>query len=134
MKIELAKLKDPFEFVKIVVNNILVLEEYNINSASIDINLPAKIKIEFFPHKITPIVRLDNVMLNFWLANITLYDHCVEFDAGENFFDQYRDKDIQGRLNTIPGDEKTGHYLDKYIGIDHLYPEIIKDIKELLSK
>ena len=135
IKLEIAKRQEPFEFVKVFLNDELQLEEYNTNHvfASID-RFPSKVWLEFFPHKITSIVRVDDVMLNFWLANVTLYDHYVEFTIDTDFFDQYRDKDIQGRLNHVASDEKTGHYLDKYIGIDNLYPEIIKEIKELLAK
>ena len=110
-------------------------EVNNTTEIIVDIDLPAKIKVEFSPYKARPIVRLNNIMLNYWLANIMLYDHYLEFDVPTNFFLQYKDRDMQGRIDHVPADEAHGqHYFDRYIGINNLYPELIDEIRKLLIK
>lgn len=134
MKLEIVN-KTPLDNIRIFVNDQLTASVSNAKEIITDIDLPGKIRVEFEPYKCQPIVRLDNIMLNYWLADIVLYDHCLEFQVEEDFFVRYRNKDIQGRMNHIPDIEKKGqHYFDKYIGINNLYPEIIQDIRKLLEK
>ena len=125
-----------FEFVKVFINNSLVKEEYATNNVVVDFNdaLPVDIEVEFKPHKIKPIVRYNNIMVDYWLANILLQDHKIQFTISNNFFQDYRNKDIQGRIDSLPEEQKNvEHFYDKYIGVDNLHPEIVNEIKKLIN-
>jgi hypothetical protein len=125
-----------FEFVKVFINNSLVKEEYATSNivVTFDDALPVDIAVEFKPHKIKPIVRYNNIMVDYWLANILLQDHKIQFTISNNFFQDYRNKDIQGRIDSLPEEQKNvEHFYDKYIGVDNLHPEIVNEIKKLIN-
>lgn len=127
---------EPLKFIRIYVNQELIAECYDSTEliATFDQTLPAKIEVEFQPFKIKPIVRYNNFMLNYWLTNILLYDHKLEFDVTDNFYQAYKDKDIEGRLAHLSAEEKAlDNLYDKYIGVNNLYPELVAEIKELIS-
>lgn len=126
----------PFDNIKIFVNQTLVADSDNANTiASVfDHELPVKIEVQFTPFKIKPVVRLNNFMLNYWLADILLQDHKLEFNVGKNFYQDYKNKDISGRIAHLSAEEKSlENIYDKYIGINNLYPELVKETKELLA-
>jgi len=125
-----------FEFVKVFINNNLVKEEYATNNivVTFDDVLPVDIAVEFKPHKIKPIVRYNNIMVDYWLANILLQDHKIQFTISDSFFQEYRNKDIQGRIDSLPEEQKNvEHFYDKYIGVNNLHPEIVNEIKKLIN-
>ena len=125
----------PLELIKIYVNQELVAEGTDVASLVGNFDqLPAKIDVEFRPYGITPVVRFNNFMLNYWLADVLLQDHKLEFTIGENFYQDYKNKDIDGRLAHLSIEEKSAENMyDKYIGINNLYPELVKEIKDLLK-
>ena len=79
--------------------------------------LPCKIKINLNPYKVKPIVRIDNIMVNYGLAKITPWDHMLEFDLDLNFFDHYFTNIIESkRQNLDIGKEE----IQKKIGLEDL--------------
>jgi hypothetical protein len=132
--IELSNLTN-IEYIKINVDQQVVAENYNCKSLGAKINqLPAIVNIEFRPFKIKPIVRYNNFMLDYWLANIQLFDHQLEFTITETFFQDYKNKNIQGRINSLSEDQKKlDHYWDKYIGVNNLHPELVQQIKNFIN-
>lgn len=134
MKLEITH-RDPFHSIKISVNDAIVLEEQNINSVSIVCDsLPATISVEFSPFKIKPIVRIDNFMVNYWLANIQEQEHKLEFNLDDNFFLNYKKKDIESRLNYLTSEQqKIPEFQDKYVGVNNLHPDLVNKIKSLIQ-
>jgi len=125
----------PIEWARITVNDHVVAECENSASVTGPVDhLPAEIRIEFRPFGIAPKVRYNGFLLNTWLADIKVYDHLLEFMVDQNFYQQYRDRDIQGRIDNISGDSGTNENLhDKYIGIHNLYPDLVSEIRDLLA-
>ena len=126
----------PLDFIKVYVNNNLIAECYNQSElvANFEYNSTLAIKVEFSPFKIKPVVRYKNFMLNYWLADILLYDHKLEFTITDKFYEQYKNKDIEGRLAHLSVEEKNlDNMYDKYIGINNLYPDLVAEIKNLIS-
>lgn len=126
----------PLKFIRVYANQQLIAECYEQSNLvlSFDQPLPVKLEVEFQPFKIKPIVRYNNFMLNYWLANIMLYDHKLEFTISENFYHDYKNKDIEGRLSHLSVEEKSmDNFYDKYIGTNNLYPELVEEIKTLIS-
>jgi len=134
--IEIESLNE-FTQVKVYVNTKLVVEQTNCKSLTYNIDqpLPADIDIEFQPFKIRPIVRLDNFLLDYWLANIILQDHKLSIRVTDTFFQDYKNKNIEGRIASLPLEQKNSEqFWDNYIGVNNLYPELTNEIKELINK
>lgn len=94
-----------------------------------------KIIVAFRPYKIKPLIRIDGFLIDYWLAEIYQQDHQIEFQLGRDFFDRYRNRDRQGRLDSLSDQQKdVEHYLDKYIGTDNLYPDLVSQIRDLLNE
>jgi hypothetical protein len=73
-------------------------------------------------------------MLDYWLANIQLFDHELKFTITDTFFQDYKNKNIQGRIDSLSESQKdSDHYWDKYIGINNLHPDIVQQIKKLIE-
>jgi hypothetical protein len=127
----------PVRFFKIYINDQLMAEEHECKTliTHFDTKLPVNIIVEFRPFQIKPKIRLDNFMLDYWLASILLEDHRVMFDITETFFQDYKDKNIQGRINYLTDKQKSvEHFYDKYVGVNNLHPELVDEIKKLISQ
>lgn len=123
------------EYIKISVNQQMIIDGYNCKTLSGAVNvLPATIEVEFRPFKIKPMIRYNNFMLDYWLANIQLFDHELKFTITDTFFQDYKNKNIQGRIDSLCESQKdSDHYWDKYIGINNLHPDIVQQIKKLIK-
>tara|TARA_R110001583_G_scaffold90105_2_gene231626 strand:+ start:476 stop:868 length:393 start_codon:yes stop_codon:yes gene_type:complete len=85
--------------------------------------LPCKIKINLNPYKVKPIVRMDDIMVNYGLAKITPWDHMLEFDLDFDFFDHYFTNIIESKRQ----------YLD--IGKDEIHKKIgLEDLSKLVDE
>ena len=125
-----------FDHIKIFLNQHLVKEQSDCCSIVVDIDdLPTDVSVEFTPFKLKPLIRYNNFMINYWLADILLQDHKLEFCITENFYQDYKNKDINGRIAHLSEDQKNiEHFYDKYIGINNLHPELVAEIKELIKQ
>lgn len=126
-----------FDLVKIYINTRLAVERKDCRRAefSFDNKLPVHIAVEFFPYKIKPIVRFDGFLLDYWLANIQLWDHRLEFTVNNTFYQDYKDKNIAGRIaSLLPEQQSVEHFWDKFIGINNLHPSLTEEIKKLINK
>ena len=130
------EVKQKFDHVKVYINDVLVEEKYNCDGITclVDQPIPLKIAIEFFPFKIKPIVRFNDFMLDYWLADILLQDHRLEFTVSETFYQDYKNKNINGRIASLPKDKQhVEQFWDKYVGINNLHPDLVKEIKNLIT-
>lgn len=94
-----------------------------------------KITVQFRPYGIKPLLRIDGFLIDYWIGGILQQDHQIEFDLQQDFIDRYRDRDRQGRLDSLSDKHReVDHYLDKYIGIDNLYPDLLTEIRDLLDE
>jgi hypothetical protein len=126
-----------FDLVKIYLNTELVTEQSNCTSVTVDIALkyPFTVTVEFFPFKIKPIVRYNNFMLDYWLANIALQDHKLDLIITETFYQDYKNKNINGRIASLSLDQQNiEHFWDKYIGINNLHPDLTNEVKHLIKQ
>ena len=126
-----------FDEVKIYVNQELLAQDQKCNALKVNFDqlLPAQIDIEFWPFKIKPIVRYNEFMLDYWLANILLQDHKLTLAVSETFFEDYRNKNIQGRVNSLSEKQRNSeHFFDQYVGVNNGYPAIIDEIKKTLDQ
>ena len=97
------------ENVRLTVNGYeIALDGISKTSWTIDCpNQSQEICVYFQPWKINPILRLNGFLINKWLGNVELQNHCMKFTLDQDFFTKYRDKDLQGRMDSLganPGD------------------------------
>jgi len=123
--------------VKIYVNQTLLAQNQKCDCLKVafDQPLPTQIDIEFWPFKIKPIIRYNDFMLDYWLANILLQDHKLTLTVSESFFEDYRNKNIQGRVDSLSEKQRNSeHFFDQYVGVNNGYPAIIQEIKKTLDQ
>jgi hypothetical protein len=126
-----------FDEVKVFINQQLVNQAQQCNAITVEFNhaLPVNIDVEFWPFRIKPIVRYNNFMLDYWLGDILLQDHKLTITITSNFFEQYRNNNIQGRIDSLSEKQKkTKHFFDQYVGVNNGYPALIKQIKKLIDR
>lgn len=129
----------PFDSIKVIVNGLVIASDDNTNIifASYD-TLPAEIVVEFTPDWRRPKIRLNEYLINCYLAKVQFEQHCFRIsmpESFEKFASNYVQSDIEGRLNYFKDHvEKSEQFYDKYIGIKNLYPNLVAEIKTLLSK
>jgi len=104
------------------------LAESHKHSFKVD-DLPAHLKIYINPYKIQPIIRVDNIMVNYGLAKITPWDHMLEFKLDNNFFDQYFSNIIEAKRLYLDLDKND---IKKKIGLDKL-SELMDKIEKNIS-
>jgi hypothetical protein len=105
----------------------------NISTASWTIKWPEQpqeICIYFQPWGVNPILRINGFLINKWLANVELQNHCMKFFLDQDFFTKYRDRDLQGRLNSL-GDNPGDIVIDRVVG-RHSNSDIVMLLKEKL--
>lgn len=93
-----------------------------------------KISLWFFPWKIKPLVRVNNILVNYSLADICIYDHMLEMIIKKDFFDQYHKKDVERRIISVFGNGPVDPMLyDLLIGIGVSHKTLINKIRDILE-
>ena len=125
-----------FQQVEIYINNRKVAQAVSCYDLTCEIcEVPARIEIFFHPFQIKPFTRIDGFLLDSWLADIRVYDHKIDLEFDEGFFERYKRKNIQGRLAALSKEQQqTEHFLDKYVGVDNLHPELLQQIRQFLDQ
>lgn len=91
--------------------------------------LPSHVKINIQPFKIKPIVRIDGIMVNYGLAEITPWNHMLEFKLDVDFFNRYFAKIVDSKVKYLNLEKQEAL---KKIGLDDqsaLVSEIENKIK-----
>lgn len=134
--IELLLPNQQFDDIKVYINQQLKGEKQNCDRIFVEFDhaMPVTIDVEFWPFKIKPLVRYDGFLLDYWLGNISLQDHKLTLTVTDTFFEDYRNKNIQGRINSLTAQQKNAnHFFDQYIGVNNLYPDVINEIRKLID-
>ena len=134
--IELLLKNQQFDEIKVYINQQLVSQKQNCDTVLVEFDqpLPVTIDVEFWPFKLRPLVRYNGFMLDYWLSDILLQDHKLTLAITDTFFEDYRSKNIQGRIDSLSDQQKNAkHFFDQYIGVNNRYPEIISEIKKLID-
>ena len=93
-------------------------------------NCPAHIKIEIDPYKVKPLIRFNDVLVNYGLARITPWDHMLEFNIPENFFDFYFKNIIESKQQYL---KITSEQVFKKIGYRQNYQYLIEEIEKVIK-
>lgn len=95
-----------------------------------DISGPGTIKVFFEPWKITPILRIDGHLLDYWNADILKFDHMIQLYWDDQFYDRYQARIIDAKIKFL--NLTTQEDIDKYVGINNLNPDLLESIKKIL--
>jgi hypothetical protein len=132
-KVELADPK--LTNYKLFVNDTLVKEGECIST--IKLTVPSSndtVSIWFEPWEIQPKVRVNNILVNYALAGIDLYNHKLDITLSSTFFEQYHQRDIKYRIQGLFGDCKPDSSVyDAVIGVGNEHKDIVDQIKKALD-
>lgn len=105
-------------------------------SFNINANNNKLVEIWFWPWKIKPIFRINNIFINLNIAgHITLYDHKFELILNDNFFKTYYQQNIQSRYDAVFSTNKyTLDMADSVLGRNVDYDSLVNQLKGLLNK
>jgi hypothetical protein len=124
-----------FNEIKIFINDILTelnTECYRLETV-FTAELPAKVTVFFSPDYNIPLIRVNGFLLNMWLADITVTNGKLYFLLTSNFYENYKNKDLEGRIQHFSNEVKNlEDFNDKFIGVNNAYPDLVSDIKKLL--
>ena len=70
-------------------------------------NLPCNLKFYIKPYKIKPLIRINNLLVNYGLAEITPWDHMIEINLEEDFFDRYFANIVASKQKYLDVDNQT---------------------------
>lgn len=100
---------------------------------AVDLTSAARMVVQFRPYKIKPLLRIEGFLIDYWLGGVYQQDHQIEFNLSDDFFDDYRRKDIEGRISYLSESQKNvEHFHDKYVGINNLHPDLLEEIRKLI--
>ena len=92
-------------------------------------SLPSNLNFYIKPYKIKPLVRINNLLVNYGLAEITPWDHMIEIDLQRDFFDRYFGNIITSKQKYLDIDT---HSIQEKLGLtklDSLITEIEDNLK-----
>lgn len=116
-------------------NDKLCHKSKNLKHHAFDVqSLPCNVKIKIDPWKLQPDIRFDGHLVNYGLAEITPWDHMIEFNIEENYAERYFDNIIKAKKDYL---SRTGQNIpdnmESYVGVNNSYPELVNKIKDLLK-
>jgi len=93
---------------------------------------PELIKIEFFPAHIVPKIRINDCLINHWLADVNVSQGTLDLPLSVDFVTRYRNKDLQGRKDSL-GANAGAIVLDRNIG-NELHMDLVETIRNLINE
>jgi hypothetical protein len=115
-----------FEIDQTVIDHEQQNYEYVVN-----ISQAAEIKIFFEPWKISPFIRIDDHLIDYWLANVMQYDHMIQLHWSDNFYCDYQNRNIQSKIQYLGLTKQED--IDYYLGINNSNLDIVDQIKKYLE-
>ena len=123
----------PFSMLRIELNDIPIKYKKYKNGYYVKLLQPCNIKIFFEPWKIQPLIRIDNHLLNYALAEIDCYDHMFEFNWDKDFYDRYFSNIIKFKLESRNITNIDSLDYDLFIGYNNAHEGIVSKIYEEIS-
>tara|TARA_A100000164_G_scaffold377239_1_gene415982 strand:- start:370 stop:777 length:408 start_codon:yes stop_codon:yes gene_type:complete len=92
-------------------------------------SLPCNLKFYIKPYKLTPLIRINNLLVNYGLAEITPWDHMIEINLNEDFFDRYFANIVVSKQKYLDIDSQT---IKEKLGLIEL-TDLTKEIENNLK-
>lgn len=122
--------------VKIIRDGKILQEELCSGSATFSIMADLEVlSIWFEPWKIKPNLRINDIMINYALAQVDQFDHKLDIKLKDDFMQQYHRTDIDFRIKTVfEGKEIDDYVFDSVIGYGQMHKDILEQIKLLINE
>ena len=91
------------------------------------------IKIFINPYKIKPLIRINSQLVNYGLAEITPYDHVIEFEYSKEFLNKYFKNIIKSKMNYLNLKNSTSFGYENNIGVGNMHSNLIEKIEKNLK-
>jgi hypothetical protein len=127
---KLSVLHPDLTMLRIEIDGQIVKHETVGNAHSINIDRDCNIEIFFEPWKIKPLIRLDRHLIDYWLANVTQFDHMIKFHWGKDFYKEYQQKIVNSKMQYLGLTNQDD--IDYYLGINNAYTDIVENIRKHL--
>lgn len=118
--------------VRFELNHEVVEHKQYDNEFKITVNNPATVEIFFEPWKIKPLLRIDDHLIDFWLADVMQFDHMIQLHWNSNFYKKYQERNIQSKIEYLGLTKQED--IDYYLGINNSNLDIVKQIKNILHE
>jgi hypothetical protein len=90
------------------------------------------VEIFFEPWGIKPMLRIDNHLLDYWNADVMQFDHMVQLQWDEEFYNKYWKRIMNAKVEYL--NLKSQEDIDYFVGVNNLNPEIVEKIKKILHE
>lgn len=97
----------------------------------ININDSCDIEVFFEPWGIKPLIRIDDHLIDYYLANVMQFEHMVKFTWADDFYDSYQDRNIKAKIDYLGITMQ--EEVDFFIGINNSNKDIVDQIKKYLK-
>ena len=91
---------------------------------------PDVLTIDFLPTNIIPLLRVNDFLINHWLAGVEINDGVLRMPLGDGFAERYQQRDIQGRLQSL-GPDPSAIVLDRNLG-RQLHQDLVDQLQNLI--
>jgi hypothetical protein len=119
---------------KLFVNEQLISE--GMCNRTVELSVPESlVSIWFYPWKIVPTIRINNFIVNTGLAEIDLYDHKLDVELTNDFYQKYHQNDIASRMDLFyqtDNGKNNEQLFDEIIGFND-HNDVVKQIKKVLD-
>jgi len=115
-----------FEINSVVVDYQTVDQEFVVN-----IENQSNVEIFFEPWGIKPLIRIDNHLINYGLADVKQFDHMVKLHWSLDFYQKYQQRDIESKMEYLGLTKQED--IDYYLGINNSNTDIVEQIKDYLK-
>jgi hypothetical protein len=105
---------------------------YNQTGAEFIINIESSASVEIFfePWKIKPLLRVDDHLIDYWLADVAQFDHMIRLHWDLNFYQKYQDRNIKSKMEYLGITKQED--IDYYLGINNSHFDFVNQIKKYL--
>lgn len=113
--------------------NIDSIKPHDVNPTSITWlvdGCPNVLLINFLPRNIIPSLRVNNFLINYWLAGVEVNEGVLLMPLGDDFERRYQQRDLQGRLQSL-GPNPSAITLDRNLG-RQLHQDLVDQLQHLI--
>lgn len=116
--------------VRFEINQEVATFQVSGNEYYVEINQASDVEIFFEPWGVKPLVRLNNHLLDYWLANIQQFDHMIQIYWDKDFYHHYQQRNIDSKISYLKISNQED--IDSYLGINNSNLNLVNEIKNYL--
>jgi|TARA_R110000744_G_C18943481_1_gene514684 hypothetical protein len=115
---------------RIEINNKIIMPKFRPSGAYFLVNHMDLVEIFFEPWRIEPLVRFNQHLINYGLANINQWDHKLGFVFQQDWANDYFEKIIHYKKIHIGDSGNLDLNNDAYLGVDSFHWDIVDKLEK----